>query len=216
VRPGDIVEKGQRLGSLDDRDLRLEQVKWASKRDQLVRQYRQALAERDASRIEIFAASLQETRAELMRIEDRLDRSVFLAPFDGVLITGDLSQQLGAPVEKGQVLFEVAPLDAYRVILQVDETDVAEIEPGQKGKLIFSSLPDESYAFVVHRITPVAIAEEGRNYFRIEAKLEDPSADLRPAIEGVAKIEIDRRSLLWIWTHEAVDWLRIKLWKWLP
>ena len=45
---------------------------------------------------------------------------------------------------------------------------------------------------------------------------ERPSAQLRPAMEGVGKIEIDRRRLVWIWTREAVDWVRLKLWAWLP
>jgi hypothetical protein len=35
-------------------------------------------------------------------------------------------------------------------------------------------------------------------------------------MEGVGKIEVDRRRLVWIWTHEALDWLRLKLWAWLP
>jgi hypothetical protein len=35
-------------------------------------------------------------------------------------------------------------------------------------------------------------------------------------MEGVGKIAIDRRLLLWIWTHQAVDWLRLQLWSWLP
>lgn len=216
VRPGDVVREGDLLGSLDDRDLRLEQVKWTSEREQLLKQYRQALAEGDAPQVEILAASLEAARAELERIEDRLSRSELRAPFDGVVINGDLSQKLGAPVEKGDVLFEVAPLDAYRVILKVDETDIAEVQPAQTGRIVFSSLPTESYEFTVEKLTPVATAEEGRNYFRVEARLGPSSERLRPAIEGVAKIEIGRRRLIWIWTHDAIDWLRVWLWKWLP
>ena len=216
VRPGDVVSEGDLLARLDDRDLKLEQVKWQSQREQLRKQHRHALASRDASKVEISSAALREAGAELARIEDRLGRNELRAPFPGVVISGDLSQELGAPVERGAVLFEVAPLDAYRVILKVDESDIADIELGQAGRIVFSSLPSESHAFRIVKITPVASAEEGINYFRIEASLEESSARLRPAIEGVAKVEIDRRSLIWIWTHEAVDWVRLALWKWLP
>ena len=62
----------------------------------------------------------------------------------------------------------------------------------------------------------MAVAEEGSNHFLIEAQLADADAHLRPAIEGVAKIDVGRRRLLWIWTHDAVNWLRLALWKWLP
>ena len=33
-----------------------------------------------------------------------------MAPIPGVIVSGDLSQAIGAPVERGQVLFELAPL----------------------------------------------------------------------------------------------------------
>jgi len=26
----------------------------------------------------------------------------------------------------------------------------------------------------------------------------------------------DRRLLVWIWTRQAIDWIRLKLWAWLP
>jgi multidrug resistance efflux pump len=216
ARAGDLVRAGDLLAALDARDLELERVKWTSQREQLQKQYRQALAERHAPDVEIYSASLDEARAELDRIGEQLSKTELRAPFDGVVISGDLSQHLGAPVERGQLLFEVAPLDAYRVILEVDESDIAEIRPEQAGHIVFASLPDESYPFRVEKLTPVANAEEGRNYFRVEASLTGAASRLRPAIEGVAKIEIDRRSLVWIWTHDALDWLRLALWRWLP
>ena len=46
------------------------------------------------------------------------------APFDGVLVSGDLSHSVGAPVERGEVLFELAPLDDYLVVLEVPEAEV--------------------------------------------------------------------------------------------
>jgi len=35
---------------------------------------------------------------------------------------------------------------------------------------------------------------------------------MRPGMEGVAKISIDRRHLVWIWTRRLVNWVRMKLW----
>ncbi len=129
---------------------------------------------------------------------------------------GDLSQSLGAPVERGQVLFEVAPLESYRVIVEVDERDIADIAVGQRGELVLPSMPGDTFPLVVDKITPVSTAKEGRNYFRVEAHLENTSERLRPGMEGVGKITIDRRKLIWIWTHELIDWLRLKLWAWIP
>jgi hypothetical protein len=35
-------------------------------------------------------------------------------------------------------------------------------------------------------------------------------------MEGVGKIEIDDRKLVWIWTHSLVDRARLWLWSALP
>jgi hypothetical protein len=35
-------------------------------------------------------------------------------------------------------------------------------------------------------------------------------------MEGVGKVLIGERKLIWIWTHSMVDWLRLWVWKWLP
>ena len=139
-----------------------------------------------------------------------------LAPFAGVVVSGDLSQSLGAPVEQGQVLFEVAPLQDYRVKLQADERDIGVIQIGQKGDLILNSLPEKHFPLTVERITPVSTAKEGRNYFLVEAKLDKVSEHLRPGMEGFSKINIDRRKLIWIWTHDLLDWVRLWLWSWWP
>lgn len=216
VRAGDVVRAGDLLATLDDRELRLERTRWGSQLEQLLKQYRQALAERDAAQVAILSAQIDQARAQLGLVEDRLAKTRISAPFDGVVVTGDLSQELGAPVGRGEVLFEVAPLDEYRVVLEVDERDIEQVKPGQSGTLAFTAFPDESFAFTVDKITPVSTPREGRNTFRVEAQLAQTPPRLRPGMGGVGKVEVDRRRLLWIWTHEATDWLRLRLWNWLP
>jgi biotin carboxyl carrier protein len=216
VRAGDLVARGTVLAALDDRELKLERLKWLGQEEELNKQLRQAMAERNFSQIQVLSAQLDQARAQLARVEDQLARTRVTAPFDGVVVSGDLSQSLGAPVERGAVLYEVAPLSAFRIILQVDERDMASVSVGQKGDMLLSAFPQMPIAFVVERITPVSTAREGRNFFRVEAKLRHQEARLRPGMEGVGKIEIDRRNYLWIWTHDIWTALRLTLWKWLP
>ncbi len=131
-------------------------------------------------------------------------------------MSGDLSQMIGASVQRGQVLFEVAPLDSYRVILNVDEREIGRVETGQTGELVVSALPNEALSFRVDKITPIADAQSGRNVFRVEGLIVDSPQHLRPGMEGIGKIEIGRHNLAWIWLHPLVDWLRIWSWHWLP
>lgn len=217
VRAGDIVQAGQVLATLQEHDLKLERLRWSSQRDQLAKEYRQVLAERDAAKVEIKAAEIAQAEAQVALAADKLARTRITAPFAGVVVSGDWSQRLGSPVEEGQVLFEIAPLNDYRVVLQVDDRDMAGLRVGQGGTLVLSSLPHDELPFSVTQLTPVSTAKDGRNYFRVEAKLTTPPSDrLRPAMEGVGKIAVDERSLVWIWTHDLVDWASLKLWAWLP
>jgi RND family efflux transporter MFP subunit len=216
VRAGDLVQHGKALCLLDDKDMKLERLKWSTEIEQLLKQYREAMAKHDRAQIRIVRAKIDQAEAQLSLLDEQLARTKIVAPFDGLVVSGDLSQSLGAPVERGQVLFEVAPLDDYRLIVEVDEREITEIAIGQGGELVLSSMPGESFPFIVDKITPVSTAKEGRNYFRVEARLEHSSQRLRPGMEGVGKVAIDRRKLIWIWTHEIIDWLRLKLWAWWP
>jgi RND family efflux transporter MFP subunit len=216
VRAGDLVKAGQVLCTLDDRELRLERLKSLSKFEEYQKEYHKAMAEREAAKVEILTAQMHQVQAEVALLDDQLAHTKVLAPFDGVVVTGDLSQQLGAPIEKGKVLFEVAPLDSYRLVIEVDERDIADVVVGQRGSLMLSAFPSEIIDVTVEKITPVSTAKEGRNFFRVEAQFDQPHDRLRPGMEGAGKIEIDRRPLMWIWTHQIVDWIRLAVWSWLP
>ncbi|MES2944037.1 MAG: HlyD family secretion protein, partial [Pseudomonadota bacterium] len=122
-----------------------------------------------------------------------------------------------SPVEVGKKLFEIAPLEQYRVILQVDEKEIRHVAVGQTGQVVISGVNDEPIDFAVTKVTPVANAQDGKNTFRVEAQLSG-SADprLRPGMEGVGKISVGSRRLWWIVTHGFTDWLRLTLWNWLP
>ena len=216
LRAGDTVRKGEVIGRLDDRDLRLERVRLAGQREQYSKQYREAMAKRDRTKAEIVSAQLEQVGAQLDQIREQLARVELAAPFDGVIVSGDLSQSLGTPVERGQVLFQIAPLESFRVILQVDERDFADVVVGQRGELAVASMPEQRFGFTVTKLTAVNVAREGRNVFRVEARLDEKALRVRPGMEGVGKISVDERKLVWIWTHSLIDWVRLWAWSWLP
>lgn len=219
-RAGDLVHAGEVLATLEDKDLRLEKVRWEAELQVSLRKEQEAMSKGERVDFRLASAQANQARAQLNLAEEKLARVRVVAPFDGVVVRGDLSQQLGSPVEQGKVLFELAPLEAWRVILKVDERDIADVHAGQSGELMLTSLPGQSYPFRVKKVTPVATSEDGRNFFRVEAGLTlKPGATLpkmRPNMEGVGKVEAGEQSLLWIWTHRLSDWLRLTLWRWMP
>jgi len=216
IRPGDAIQADEMLCLLDDRELKLERLKWVTERQQLKKEYHSSMAEHDRSQIRILKAKIDQADAQLALIDEQLARTKVTAPFRAVVMSGDLSQSLGAPVERGQALYEIAPLDEYRVIVEVDERDINSIMEGQHGELVLPSMAGEAFAFVIEKITPVSTAKEGRNYFRVEGRMLENIDRLRPGMEGIGKITIERRRLIWVWTHKAIDWVRMQFWRWVP
>lgn len=216
ARAGDVVTMGQVLATLDDRDLKLEKLRWESELEVSQRKEREAMAAGNAVDQRLAAAQGNQARAQLDLATSKLERVQIVAPFDGTVVKGDLSQQLGSPLEQGKVLFELAPLDAWRVILEVDERDIGHVRVGAPGELVLASLPGQSWPFHVKKLTPISIAEDGRNHFRVEAELGPGAPHLRPNMEGIGKVDAGRASLLWIWTRSLVDWLRLAWWRATP
>lgn len=216
VRPGDRVHAGEVLAQLSSQDLELERRRRESELRQHENAYRAALARNDRAQMVVSQSRAAEAQALLALAETQLERSRLVAPFDGVVIKGDLTQNLGAPVHKGEVLMLLSPSDSFRLIVEVDEGDIAAVRPRQGGRLALAARPEAALRFTTRRVVPLATAADGRNYFEVEAALDDPPPDLRPGLSGVAKIEVGRRSLGWLLFHRAADWLRIALWTVLP
>jgi multidrug resistance efflux pump len=216
VRAGDRVREGDPLATLDDRELRLELRKWQSQRAQLLKEYRKALAGSARAEVAILTAKRAQAEAQLKLVERQLTRAKLIAPFSGLVVRGDLNQALGSPVKRGEVLYEIAPTNKYRVVLKVDERDIGLVSLGHRGRLKLSGIPDNSVNITVDRLTPVSSPAGGRNFFRVEAAMDDHSDLMRPGMEGIAKIEIGQEKLLWIWTRRLVGWLRLFVWNWLP
>ena len=216
VRAGDVVEEGALLAAMDDRDLVIERLKWSTEESNKEHEFERALSDRNLAEANVIRTQIEGARAQIRLIDELLARSRLVAPFDGVVVSGDLSQAIGAAAGRGDTFFQLAPLDEYRVVLSVDETRVADVSEGARGELLLAALPDEPLDFVVEKITPVATVEDGSNVFRVEASLDAGSPRLRPGMDGVAKVDVGRARTLWIWLRPAVDWVRMSFWRWLP
>ena len=214
ARPGDSVREGQVLVELADQDLQLERQRWQSQLAQHRDAWATANARADRAQLVQNQSRADEAQAQLDLVEARLQRGRLLAPFDALVVQGDLSQQLGAPVRQGDALMTLAPRDRFRVIVQVDERDIAQVRPGLDGTLALTALPWKTLPLRVTRISPVAQAVEGRNVFEVEATLLERPADLRPGLQGHARLDAGRTPMGWRWMRRLVESVRLTLWAW--
>lgn len=217
IRPGQVVQEGDLLVALDDRDLALEAERLQGDIRRLRTEARRSLAEGDAGGRALAAARLDAAEAEFALAVARLDRVRITAPVTGRVISGDHRRRLGAPVEAGELLHEIAAGTGLRVVLGIDERDLALVAPGMRGALALSSEPGLQIPLQVIAVTPVAREHEGRRLFAAEAHLTGPlPPDLVPGMEGFARLDAEERRLWSIWTRRARDWIVLQVWRWRP
>ncbi len=215
VRPGDIVRQGQVLVRLADRELRLERRKLESELAQHENAFAAAQSQADRGQMVLAHARGEEAGARLALIDHHVERSLIRAPMDSVVLTGDLDQAQGTPVQRGEVLLVVAPQARYRLMIEVDERDIAQVAAGAPGQVALAALPDTAMHFAVKRIMPVTTERDGRHFVELEAELDRPLDAAQPGMGGYARIETGSAPLLAQLTHRLRGWLGLQLWAWL-
>ena len=212
LRAGDSVEKGVLLAELDTRQLRLQRMSWVSQQATSRRQYEDALAKQERSQVQISNAQTERAQAEIQLLDYQISQAVMLAPFDALIVSGDLNQRIGSMVRQGEVLFELSPSQRFRLAMYVDEFRINDIRQTQTGQLVLAALPDQKFSFTVTRINPMAEARDGATVYRVEADLKKAKM-LRVGLEGVAQVYVDERLLISVWTRGIIDWMKLQLWR---
>ncbi len=214
VSAGDEVGKDQSLLQLDRRDLILQRSQWQTDLDGATAELRLAMAQRDRPEMAVLRARRGRAAAEVERIEAQLGRADIVAPVAGIVVSGATHELVGRAVERGEILLEMASAEGYEVDLLVDETDMPYIEPGQRGHLSLTAVPDERHDFTVSDIHPIATAADGRTRFRVGATLDAAPDRLLPGQTGIGRVQAGRASLLWVHTRRFRAWSQQLLWEW--
>ena len=212
ARPGAQVQSGQSLIDLDGEQASNELRSAEAALAQAESAVNEALARHDQAQIVVQMAKVDEARARADLARRDLERGRLLAPLTGVVVSGDLSRSVGAPVKRGEVMMTVAPVDGFRLVLWVDERDVAGVQVGTIGALRVAARPGQALPMTVTRITPVARIRDGRNGFEVEGALVSNAATLRPGFEGVTRLDTGRHPLAVDLFGRLFDWLRMGWW----
>jgi multidrug resistance efflux pump len=207
-----VVMGDDALGRLDTSELELQLAAAKAEKIGYTKQANAAMRDDQTAQAQIAQANSDKAAAEILLLEYMIGQARLTSPVNGTIVKGDLKRQIGAPVKTGDVLFEVAPLDTLRAVLLVPENEVFEIKVGQEGVLATASYPAQRIAFVVERINPMAEVVEQRNVFKVRVKLIEMYPWMRPGMEGVAKVSVEKRHYAWIWTRKIINWIRMKLW----
>ena len=197
VEPGDLVLKGAALARLDDKELTMELAEVQAdlhradkKRDGFV-----ATHEPGEARLARHESEVLEARMDIL--ERRADQLIVRSPIDGIVIAGDWKNASGMPLDTGQSLFEIAPLEKLSIDIYIPEDDVRYAEPGQSVRIKFDAYPFEAFHGELARIHPAAEIQNSDNVFVATVLMDNPEGKLRPGMKGKAKCSSVWRPVWW-------------------
>ena len=160
------------------------------------------LAEAQARlRLEDARESVQQAQANLDKARDDLAKTTIYSPLTGRVV--DLNAEEGEVVvsgtmnNPGSVIATVADLSEILANVDVDETEIVNVRPGQKATIRVDALPDRTYEGRVARVGSSGFnrpAQPDVTFFDVEILLDNPTEDLRPKMSVRAEIETREQS----------------------
>lgn len=210
VTPGDVVEVGQQLATLDGREVRCDLAAIEADSERIGKQRDMALAQGKTTEVQIARLELARLEQQRLVLERHASQLEIRSPIRGVIISGDLDKVQGASLDKGRTLFEVGPLDKMTVEVMIPESEIALTEVGAAVTLRLDSVPGRVWNGSVEKIHPRAEIHEDDNVFVADVRLENSLGELRPGMKGKASITGPRRSIGWTLFHKP--WRSLQRW----
>jgi HlyD family secretion protein len=149
--------------------------------------------------------------ATLRANQDMLNKTIALAPFDGIVTNMPVKEGetvvTGIQNTAGSTLMTLADMSEVTAEVKVDETDIVNIQLGQYAEVTVDALPGKVYKGRVTlvgdqallRSTGVATSQsttgtEEAKDFKVVVTLDNPDSSLRPGLSTTAKITTAKKS----------------------
>jgi HlyD family secretion protein len=154
---------------------------------------------------------LKTQEATLRANQDLLNRTIAVAPFDGIVTNQPIREGetvvVGIQNAEGSTLMTLADLSKITAEVKVDETDIVNVRIGQPAEVSVDALPGKTFKGHVTlvgdqallRSTGVATSQsttgtEEAKDFKVVVTLDGPSDELRPGLSTTAKITTAKKA----------------------
>lgn len=207
VRPGDVVEAGQIIGQMDDEQLRWELGSAQAELKQASKQQDSALAHQEGGKMRLAQLEQQKIALKIQGLQAQLERLELRSPVAGVVLQGEWYRSEGAPVARGDTLFEIAPLEKMTVQVHLTTEDLGEIEVDDSATVRIDSAYGEAWKGTLSRIDPRAAVIDDKVRFVADMEVENRENRLRPGMKGSVRIDAGYKTIGWAIIHRPYRWL---------
>jgi multidrug efflux pump subunit AcrA (membrane-fusion protein) len=192
VKPNQVVSKGDILLRFDATSIKA-QADVAERslnvaKAELKANAQRAFADADSSaRIDLFAARVEQKRAERDYARELLARSEVRADRDGIAVFADAQRWTGKPVQTGERLMEIAAPNQAELRVELAVGDAIDLEAGAEVALFLDSDPLNRHAARLERLAYEAqTSAAGQLAYRLDASFAQ--APPRIGLRGTAKL----------------------------
>ncbi len=156
-------------------------------------------ADVDEARVLSSQKEIDRLEANLKSASHELSQVTFRAPLAGLITTMNIEEGenvvTGTMNNPGTVLMTIADLSEIEAEIDVDETDVVNVKPGQPAKVSIDAFPDRKFKAEVVKVGNSAIVQGGgltateqTTNFRVTVALREPVPGIKPALSCSADI----------------------------
>ncbi len=146
---------------------------------------------------------VEQNRANLNASRDTLSKTTLRAPIDGVVTNLPVKEGevtvIGTMNNPGTQLMTISDMSTVEAVLMVDETDVPNVQVGQKAVLSIEAYPDKAFEGIVTQVenSPIArndpelqglITTSDAINFKVRVKLLHPPERIRPGFSVTADV----------------------------
>ncbi|MEY3220330.1 MAG: hypothetical protein RIT27_1687 [Pseudomonadota bacterium] len=208
---GDQVKNGDLLAELDGKEIEWQLSGLKAEKSRAQKQKDVSAASRDTSSVQIAQLEIERIDAQIELLEHRMAHLQIKSPLNGIVILGDLKRAEGSPINKGQVLFEIAPLDNMLIQMAITVDDMRYVETKMPLNIILDAYPNEMFEQTISKIQPRATTRDSQQVFILEAKIDNTDGQLRPGLKGRGRVYVGEEMLGWVLFHKAWE----HLFKWI-
>lgn len=205
VKPGDTVKKGDVLVELDGRPLRLEREAIQAEIQQVAKEHDVALATRRIAEAQQTALKKQQLSRQYDLLSQRLEQLEVVSPIDGVVVSGDLERFVGSPLERGQTLIEVAPMDKLVIEVEIPEHEIGYVTRRAETRVKIDAIGGRSIRLPLDELYPSAELRDDRNVFIGRIKIDNADQNLKPGMRGEAITYGPLRPWIWSWVRGGIE-----------
>lgn len=208
VRPGDRVSEGELVASIDAREIEYKLAGLRAELSGAKQQRNRHVVQHDFAASKIAELESERLTLEMDLLQYHRGNLEIRSPIDGVIVSGDHHESVGAPLQQGDALFEIAPLGEMMVEVAVDEREFPYVDSEMPVQVTLLALPGHHVDGQIERVHPQAELKNHQNVFIAESKIQDPDHVMRPGMRGHAWVKSDRHPLGWVLFHRLYASLR--------